>query len=437
MSGDGGYRDQLDAALARVAILERALEDAHARIAALERASADGAAAAAGAGATEVDAEAASASAAAAGPAGSAPAKRRDDGPAKLPLPDALWAALSDAVVDRDGNLYCCGAETAGGRGGRGPDGSDARKAGGGGGADREDGQAAVWALGPDLSRRWVSRGLPVHPARARLALAGNDQLLLWEPGHHRLQRLTAYSGRLYEPMGGAEPPGAEVHHLDLADAASLAADGNGTLVAVIHWRLLRFDGADGAALPTWAPRRGLASRVSPEPLRPLYRGEERQPVLPEKGDASFVEDRPAACPSANGVVHVGWDEHLYLVTRHLGSAQPWLGRYDRDGGKQYLVRLPFARVGGRAVADARGYAYVVGNDGARLSCARVSPDGEAVEPWPPGGSAADGLGTQPCVAVLPDGTLWLVGDDGAARRFRPDGRLAASSEAARRAGAP
>jgi hypothetical protein len=418
MSGEGGYRDQLDAALARVAVLERALEDARARIAELESGGGDAA--------TE-----AALGAAVAAPVAAAP---RDAAPAKLPTPDALWAALADAVVDRDGNLYCCGAEAADdGGGGSGHGGARALGGGEGGGdgaAERAAVErAAVWALGPDLSRRWVSRALPAYPARARLALAGNDQLLLWEPGKHRLQRLTAYSGRLYEPMGGAEPPGAEVHHLDLADAASLTADVNGTLLAIIHWRLLRFDGRDGAGLPTWAPRRGLAGKVAPEPMRPLYRGEARQPVLPDKGDASFAEDRPIACPSANGVLHVGWDEHVYLVARHLDSPHPWLGRYDRDGSKQYLVRLPFARVGGRAVADARGYAYVVGDDGQRLACVRVAPDGKAVEPWPPDGGAADGLGKQPCAAVLPDGALWLVGDAGAARRFRPDGRLSASSE--------
>jgi hypothetical protein len=302
------------------------------------------------------------------------------------------WYRFADALVTPHGNIVCAGDY------------------------EPED-QCAVWAMNTRLETLWWERGLRFTSSEARLAMSPGGATYLWEPGVHELVVLAPGDGSKVSELGGPEPEGAAVHQLDLTHCVSLTVDVDGSILALIHNRLLRFD-QDGAGVPTWHGRVAEAQHA-------IYgEGRELVPVEPvlleEAGDCPTVLDEYTR-------IHVGWDAHLYVERSEL------LARYDREGRQLYLVQLPLSTVDGRIGADANGYAYVLGNQDGRRRLLRVTPDGH---PEVMAMDRRDGgvLGEEDTIAVGHDGVVWMLSFNRRARVLSPDGRVALLSDASRRA---
>lgn len=312
-------------------------------------------------------------------------------GAARPPAPIFEWYSLADAVVDLDGNLVCAGNY-------------------------EPDDEFAVWSMDGALATRWWQRGLRHDQREARLSLSPSGEIVLWEPGFAGLTMLSPADGKPARELGGPEPEDSIVHQLDLTHCSSLAVDADGTILAIIHNRLVRFR-PDGGGLPTWGGR-------VPEPQRPLY-GADREAAEAE----AVLLDEAGHCPvalDAYARLAVGWDGCLYIERSEV------LARYDREGNQLYVVQLPLDSVHGRVSADGNGRAHALGSEGGKRRLVRIAPDGT---PEVLAIDRHDGgiLGDEDALALARDGTCWLLSFDKRVRLLTPDGRLTRLSDASRR----
>lgn len=302
------------------------------------------------------------------------------------------WYSFADAVIDREGKIVCAGNY-------------------------EPDDEFAVWAMNAALETSWWERGLRYNHSEARLALCPSGEILVWEPGTHALVALSPADGSVVSEIGGPEPEGGRAHQLDLADCASLTVDADGTILAIINNRLLRF-ALDGSGLPTWHGR-------VPETLQPIY-GAGREAIQVEP----VLLDDARHCPTAFDQytkITVGWDGYLYVERSEM------LARYDRDGQQIYRVQLPLSSVDGRPGADASGYAYVLGTESSRRRLVRVAPDGSS-EIFAVDRRDGGVLGEEDTIAIGYDGSVWMMSYNQRMRVLTPHGRVAILSDAARRA---
>ncbi len=300
------------------------------------------------------------------------------------------WYTLADAIIDLDGNLVCAGNY-------------------------EPDDTFAVWSMDAGLTTRWWQRELRHDQREARLALAPSGEIVLWEPGVSGVELLAPADGSMAREIGGPEPEDSIVHQLDLTHATSLTIAADGTVLAIINNRLLRFR-PDGGGLPTWGRK--------PEAQLPIYAIDREvravdAVLLDEAGDCPLALDGYAR-------LSVGWDGYLYIERSEV------LARYDHEGRQLYVVQLPLDTVHGRVGADARGHAYVLGSEGGKRRLLRVGPTGV---PEVLAIDRHDGgvLGEEDTLAVTRDGTSCLLSFDKRIRVVTPDGRVALLSDASRR----
>lgn len=302
------------------------------------------------------------------------------------------WYSFADAAVDREGNLVCAGNY------------------------EPED-EFAIWSMNGRLETRWWERGLRFQHSEARLAISPGGAIYVWEPGTPTMASLAPGDGTQAGEIGGLEPDGSAVHQLDLTHCSSLTIDVDGSILCIIHNRLLRF-GLDGQGVRTWHGR-------VPESQDPLYRpGRE-----PNAAEAVLIDDA-GACPTALDEytrIHVGWDAHLYVERGEV------LARFDRYGQLIYRIELPLSSVDGRPGADVHGCAYVIGTEHSRRRVLRVRPDG-VPEVFAIDRRDGGVLGEEDTIAVGPDGTVWMLSYNQRVRVLGPDGRVAQLSDASRRA---
>jgi DNA-directed RNA polymerase subunit RPC12/RpoP len=311
------------------------------------------------------------------------------------------WRQLRDVALGPDGNLYCAGKD------------------------DHKD-VPAVWCMGPDLAVRWTR---PVElDGKLGLALHARG-LIVWQPGKHSALVLSLHDGSPIGTLGGAEPAGATVHHLDLDRGNQLCADPDGTLLAVIGYHLVRF-AADGTGVETWPPRAGMFGSKH-EKLAPLYDAS-RSLRNVSYAEPDQLRDRPHAL-SDSALLHVAPDGGVFVLR---GNA---LARLDRSGAVIYKLVLPnvYGEATNHIGTDAAGNCYAVctrpGASPREHVLIRVSPDGKRVDTLATdhahGGPLAN---SRISLAVAPDGTCFMLDDCMRVRVIAPDGSARHISQAAR-----
>ncbi|MGO8999869.1 MAG: hypothetical protein ACLQVI_41615, partial [Polyangiaceae bacterium] len=311
------------------------------------------------------------------------------------------WYSFADAVVDGYGNIFCAGEDAA------------------------QD-KFVVWCMGPDFAVRWIREGLDFDDSNARLALDVRGRLLLWQSGRASVTVISAADGSTVGKLGGREPDEASIHYLDVTDGKQLMVDVDGTILALLGERLVRF-GEDGAGRPTWPPRAGLFGMKTEKP-RPLYGpGHSLIDV-----DGVYVENVGHAPTEIDDYtrVCVGMDGRLYL------ERAEWVACFDRAGERIYRLKLPADSIRGhRMGTDRSGRLYVLaqrpGDPPTRLLL-RVAPDGSRADLIASDHRAGGVLGNEDHLVVLPDGTIVLLDYGGQSRVLGPDGRLLSISDKSR-----
>ncbi len=313
------------------------------------------------------------------------------------------WSGLSDLLIDANQNIYCVGS---------------------GSGFTRK---AAVWCMGPDMKTRWFQEYPDYKDDDTHLALdARTGRLLLWQENKHSLSVLSAADGAVLGKMGGKEPDGATTHALDLDDGKWLRVDVDGTILALLGERLVRF-AEDGTPIATWPPRSGLFGKKA-EKLKPLYAaGHERIDV-----DGVYLEhvgSQPTALDDYTNL-HLGWDGRLY------GERSEWIACFDRSGERVYRIKLPVEDVRGHYLGtDAAGSLYAlcsVRGTPSQRALIRVSPDGKKVDIIATDRRSGGVIGDEDRLLVAPDGTIFMISSGRDMRVLAPDGRLLFISESSR-----
>ncbi len=321
------------------------------------------------------------------------------------------WKSLYDAVIDENGLLYCCGEAE-----GHGDDFGD------------DDESFVVWSMGNDLMPRWVRTGLK-YDDDARLAWSPDGTLLLWSEKKHSLLKLSRGDGSTVVKLGGGEPAGATVHHLDLKDASQVCADVDGSLLVIIFDRVLRFS-PDGQATTTWPPGTGIFARK--EKLRPLYSsggasGDDdsspsRDRIKGEYDSENVLDGRPLSVPDHRTRFRLGWDGQLYMGFED--SEYGGFVRLDRDGKVLMKHRLPANHdiVRDQFGVDQSGQLFTRLYHKGRRQLVRISPDGKTCQPIVDDRERGGLLADDRVMLVAPNGMIWLLDSYEVARAFGPDG---------------
>lgn len=302
----------------------------------------------------------------------------------------ATWDELADVVIDGYGNLFCAGSN---------------------------DGyEFAVWSMAPDLTLRWARSGLKFDTTEARLALTPSGHLLLAQPDKRTVLVLGCSDGATAAKLSGKPGEGGA---LETKELEALASDTDGSILLVASGsRLLRY-GAFGEPIATW----GAGPR-------------EPRPAEDEDGHVVVhMSDRPLFAMSVK--MGVGWDGFLYLQAIYSTDDRLRIARFDRRGKRLYLTDVaPGLSTWAlcRPCADARGVVHTLVRDDDDVHALwRISPDGRRGERWLVSRKGGGLIGDDDDhLAVAPDGTAWVMGSGGAARRFGPDGRVQMITEASR-----
>jgi len=301
------------------------------------------------------------------------------------------WSDLEDIVMGPDGLFYCSGEVEWG---------------------------DAVWCMGEDLKPRWVH----LHKyGDLKLALdSKHGRLVGWHTSKHSAVIFACADGSLQGTIGGKEPEDARVHHLDMDAAHTLVGDIDGTLLAIMGVRLVRYD-AHGTGIATWPPSGGIFGAKA-ERLHALYRTEGPRRHLPDL-DSVYVEsvgNQPLIL-STYAKLHVARDGRL------LAENAEWLGAFDRTGKRLWKQKLPLDGVDDAPKTDAAGNIYVRGTisgDPSVEQVLRIAADGSRCEVLATGRAYRGVLGEEDHLCVGPDGSIYLFDYGMKARYLAPNGQL-------------
>ncbi|WP_437736757.1 hypothetical protein [Sorangium sp. So ce1335] len=294
------------------------------------------------------------------------------------------WEEPPVAAVDAEGNLYCAARQVR---------------------WYYDDGKNVVksddnllWSVDSSLSIRWLVRDR-VDAVRFMCCVGG--RILLIGAASPSPSWLSSRTGT---PAGipGATAP---VKDLDLPNHGPLACDRDGSLLIQKDSTLRRI-----------APN-GVEIAVWPDSLSRGY------PAEASIWDWDEPTDRPVTISRSVDVLYYGPDGSLYMLNELWPDV---LVRFDADGRMIYRVELPEQAPDGEhnvLGADLRGNAYVlrasrlmrVGASGAQSTVLQTERDSLPR--------------SKTSIAVCPDGSFWLFGEEGLAWKFDAGGSLLFASE--------
>ncbi len=290
------------------------------------------------------------------------------------------------------------------------------------------DGKQALVCMDAALVLRWRS-DVKLRPiGGARLAIVG-DELWLAQAARHEVRRFARADGKELGKLGGPEPEGASVHHLDLRGLSELVGCPDGTVLALVCHRLVRYD-ASGKGIPTWPPVKGFWSWLSKVPARPLYSGppvkEDRDSTTPER-----LHTMPDSDELGHDRVHATLTMHTRAVAGPGGELSFHDGqsvhRYGPDGKHRWTTRLVGHSLPVRPGLDGAGNLYALAHDDDQKAILfRIAPDGQARR------LVERGLGDPNAIAVTAEGRILVFGNNtGELRTFDREGKLLRASAAA------
>lgn len=262
-------------------------------------------------------------------------------------------------------------------------------------------GDKALWAMTLDNKLIWMKLLTEQNDSYFDgIELLADEKLLLLENEKNEALIYDCKTGNPLGKMGGREPDDAKKHYFDLKRCKSLATDPNGTIVILIHNRILRYS-SSGEGIPTWPEAKNIFGFKKNQKLKSIYKYKQglryqyrryhppTKYVKPHKlKDYSTVYSRS----SGDCKVQVDNEGSMYL----LGPVQVMPGsriksgglitKFDKTGKIVFKTNLNIAGLrGSQPEIDSEGYIYIILNDikyniennGVLL---RVSPDGKEVK---------------------------------------------------------
>ncbi|AUX22455.1 uncharacterized protein SOCEGT47_029580 [Sorangium cellulosum] len=308
------------------------------------------------------------------------------DAPASQAVAAGLfdWEGLPVAAVDAEGNLYCaatqvhwCYDES---------------------GDVRERRDHVLWSVDPSLNIRWIHRD---RPEAVRLLFCLKDALVVVGEGSS-LRWLSSSTGTPIDGPRGAAPR----INVELPAYAPLTCYPDGSLLFHRDDRLRRI-APNGEEIPVWGGSGDPGNEADDDPI----------------SDWEDVPDCPVRLPGFVDGLYRGYDDSLYVVSPLSVCT---FARFDAHGRKICSVKLPERppmeepHILG---ADLHGNAYV-------LLYGLVARIGAAGDLSIVLQAERDALpGSKMRIAVCPDGSFWLFGEEGLAWKFESGGRLLFASE--------
>jgi DNA-directed RNA polymerase subunit RPC12/RpoP len=309
-----------------------------------------------------------------------------------------LWREIHHAVMGPDHQLYCIGTDMT----------SDTR---------------FVWSMGLDTTIRWMRDLRSLEPRfdyDAKLTVDAQNRVYVWRRQNSKAVVVSAIDGSTIGNLGTSERDETNVHVFDLNHGNQLHVDIDGTLLALIHRRLLRY-APDGSALATWPPRPGMFG-PKPEKLRPLY--DDGSVVLVDDPSMEQVADQPLGLRT-DALLCVGRDGRLFAHHQSVVAC------FDRTGKVAYRARLPASAYA--VGTDGYGQLYAVVGRTDQKILLRIAPDGTRIDTLAMHRSAGGVLGHEDALVVSPDGMCYLLGYGNSVRVIAPDGRLVHQNDGSRK----
>lgn len=321
--------------------------------------------------------------------------------------PDFL---VHDAMVGPEGHIYAAAQFVAGG-----------------------SFKSSVVCLDGDLTIRWRTDVKSKTDLLWRVAVVG-DEVWWVDPGKHVVRRFARVDGKSIGEVGGEEPEGATGPYLDIKGSCDLIGCPDGTVLALVAMRFVRFD-AKGQAIPTWPQAKGVMGWLrGREKLRPLYEGPLEDSMFKDQpSSVRTLYGQPAGVPE-----HLGRDRptstptvSTHGVTAPDGSLWLYDGakvfRYDRDGKCRWTAIVSQVQsLGVRPGVDGEMHCYVVAVEGRKSVLHRIDPQGNVTR------LTDEDVGGVQALAVTAEGRIFVFGQaSGEVRVFDRQGRRLRASGAA------
>jgi len=311
---------------------------------------------------------------------------------------DELW----DAVAGGEGSLYLALAPRFG-RGG---------------------GKVILVCLDRTFRARWVRDDIECE-GEPKLAIGPDGRILLWSDDRNALTIHSPEDGSQADKLGGTDgrqAPGDK--KFSMKGCRALAVDVDGTLLT---WRRLgdidehwgyygpvRHD-MNGVELPVWpeAKKGGFFKK-----MKGFFSNAGEIPYF------SGIGTRFLRVREHDVMMSVGRDGSYFFLSHKT------LARFDREGGKIYIVELPCDYTYGRACADEEGRAFVIGyGPGSDVHAIhRISPDGKKIDTFVPSILRGGPMGVETVLARSAEGTFYALGYCGRMRVFSSEGKLVHAS---------
>lgn len=238
------------------------------------------------------------------------------------------WSELADCTSDREGNVYVFSK-----------------------GDDDDD--FTLWSFGTDMKTRWSSIMKGYEDDDARLVFGLDDSLYLFDKSMQFVKKISPSDGSVTKTIKGKDPTNEDKTVLNVRQCDSLAADKDGSIIALIDDHILRFDN-NGQNLPVWEQDEhgGLFGKLSS-----IFKSDDSDdPSVKE------IKDRPAKINSYDTKVSFDLDGNIFFLDTDSGD-DACLAMYDKKGTKIINTIVPLNQKQSVPCFDKNGNVYVLGKD--------------------------------------------------------------------------
>jgi DNA-directed RNA polymerase subunit RPC12/RpoP len=278
------------------------------------------------------------------------------------------WYYLSDMISDKDSNTYFATAVEG-------------------------DEDFIVWSINKELNTRWIRKGLKYEYEHAKLAIAPDGNLFVWNTDSHSLLKISSSDGTDISKLNGSK----DRKKLNMKGCTRMVSCPDGSLLTLINNVFARF-AEDGERLPLWqAKKLGFFSVGEGDPI-PNNDGE-YAPYVKDVGNI------PKRLSGDFTYINTGLDGYLYMLDRSSSDGE--LAKYEQSGTKVWSKFIPLGSKEGRPVQDDRGYIYIIGTDEkSNTRIIRYNTAGDSFETIITDLREGGFLEEEDKITVFPDGTI-------------------------------
>jgi phage FluMu protein Com len=253
------------------------------------------------------------------------------------------WEYISDAVSDREGNLYLA--------------------------AEDDDDHFLLWSMDKDFKTRWKVQGLEYSNEDTGLALTDDGKLYMADSNKHSLLVLSAKDGSIIKKIDGKEASAAEPEPFNMLETHSFTIDKDGSLLILKDNKILRFS-IEGNRIPTWS---GTETVKKKSFFSKLFGGGSEEPEEERYSpDVVEMKNKPASVDTDYTFVTLGWDGYIYFM-ESTSSEDASIAKYDREGNKLWNSIVPLVDKDSRPCIDKNGFVYVLGRKEGKYKLAKLN----------------------------------------------------------------